>query len=60
MNVVGKATIKFSKGTARNKRIFAWEEIYIDEEINLVNGLCLVFIFSKCSNGNHMIFIEKK
>ncbi|KAG4069514.1 hypothetical protein HA402_006880 [Bradysia odoriphaga] len=38
MNLVGKATIKFTKGTARNKRIFAWEEIYIDEEINLVNG----------------------
>ncbi|KAJ6636591.1 Arrestin domain-containing protein 17 [Pseudolycoriella hygida] len=38
MNVVGKATIKFSKGSARNKRIFAWEEIYIDEEIHLVNG----------------------
>lgn len=38
MNVVGKATIKFSKGNGRNKRIFAWEEIYIDEEINLVNG----------------------
>lgn len=39
MNVVGKATIKFSKGSARNKRIYAWEEVYIDEEINLVNGV---------------------
>lgn len=50
MNVVGKATIKFSKGSARNKRIFAWEEIYIDEEINLVNGL----------NQNRYIIIDER